>query len=105
MTSTAIMLRLLTKGLLYYLDNNMKATQLNIFGMSADEKYFTSTLWGVLTFFPARSNKWTDTCRHCLLWDNEAGHCSEPPGSARCADYERNDRKEGYFSIQHIPQV
>jgi len=46
----------------------MKATQLEIFGMSADENHFTSTLWGVLTFFPASSNKWKDTCRHCLLF-------------------------------------
>lgn len=73
------------------------------FGMSADENHFTSTLWGVLTFFPASSNKWKDTCRHCLLWDNAGCHCSEPPGSARCADYERTDRREGYFSIQQMP--
>lgn len=83
----------------------MEVEQLERFGMSADENHFTSTLWGVLTFFPASSNKWKDTCRHCLLWDNEAGHCSEPPGSARCADYERTDRKEGYFSIQQMPEI
>lgn len=81
----------------------MKARQLDIFGMSADENQFTSPLWGVLTFFPASSNKWTDTCRHCLLWDNESRCCSEPPGSARCADYERTDRREGYFAIHQFP--
>lgn len=36
----------------------MNGTQLELFGMSADENHFTSTLWGVLTFFPALSNKW-----------------------------------------------
>jgi len=82
---------------------NMNAVQLEIFGMSADESQFTSTMWGVLTFFPASTNKWKDTCRHCLLWDNAASHCSEPPGSARCADYERTDKREGYFSIQEMP--
>ena len=44
----------------------MNGIQLELFGMSADENHFTSTLWGVLTFFPAPSNKWKDTCRHCL---------------------------------------
>ena len=39
----------------------MNGTQLDIFGMSADENHFTSTLWGVLDFFPAASNRWTDT--------------------------------------------
>lgn len=81
----------------------MKAVQLESFGMSADEQQFTSPLWGVLTFFPAPRNKFKDTCRHCLLYDNVAGHCSEPPGSARCADYERSDRREGYFSIHQMP--
>ena len=33
----------------------MKATQLEIFGMSADENHFTSTLWGVLTSFLHRA--------------------------------------------------
>lgn len=78
-------------------------TQLELFGMSADENYFTSTKWGVLTFYPASSNRWVDTCRHCLLWDVEARCCSEPSGSARCADYERTDRREGYFAIHQTP--
>ena len=81
----------------------MNGTQLDIFGMSADENHFTSTLWGVLDFFPAASNRWTDTCRHCLLWDNASRCYSEPPGSARCADYERMDGREGYFAIHQMP--
>lgn len=81
----------------------MNAVQLEIFGMSEDESRFTSVLWGELTFFPARSNQWKDTCRHCLLWDNAAGRCSEPPGTARCADYERSDKREGYFAIHQMP--
>ena len=83
--------------------NNMKAIHPELFGMSVDENNFTSMLWGPLTFYPASSNRWTDTCRHCLLWDNAARHCSEPPGTARCADYERTDRREGYFSIHEMP--
>lgn len=82
----------------------MVETQLERFGMSTDENHFNSALWGVLTFFPASSNKWKDTCRRCLLWDHANGHCTEACESARCAENERTDRKAGYFSIHQIPK-
>lgn len=48
-----------------------KETQLNLWGLSLDENHFTSMIWGRLDFVPTASDKWKDTCRHCLLCTSE----------------------------------
>lgn len=72
--------------------------QLSLFGITPDQNTYNSVKWGTLTFYPAQSHKWTDTCRHCLLWDSvlaENGECAK----ALCYADERTDGKNGYFSI------
>ena len=54
-----------------------KETQLNLWGLSLDQNHFTSMIWGILDFVPTASDKWKDTCRHCLLWNNEKGQTTE----------------------------
>lgn len=80
----------------------MKAIQLSIWGLSDDESVFSSTLWGTVKFFPSKDNSFKNTCQKCILYDNAAGRCTES-NNAHCADYERADRREGYFSIHEMP--
>ena len=65
-----------------------------------DENTFISTTWGLLTFFPAKSDKWNDTCKHCLLARSES-ECSK----AQCHSHERTDDKNGYFAIHQMPKM
>lgn len=80
------------------------STQLSLFGPSADKNTFQSAVWGTLTFFPTKTNKWKDTCRRCLLWTGdrpgkEVSECLNAP----CAACERHDGKDGYYSIHDMP--
>lgn len=63
-----------------------------------NENTFNSPTWGELTFFPAKSSKWDDTCKHCLLARNTV-ECF----MTNCRSYERTDFKNGYFSIHQMP--
>ena len=71
--------------------------QLALWGVSDDQMHFTSLQWGLLTFFPAKTNKVKDTCQKCLLRDSD--ECRNTP----CSDFQRYDRQEGYFSIHEMP--
>lgn len=71
--------------------------QLALIGESDTQMHFTSERWGLLTFFPAKSNKVKDTCQKCLLRDSE--ECQQAP----CSDFQRFDKQEGYFSIHDMP--
>lgn len=83
----------------------MTGTQLSLFGLSVDQNTFQSTLWGQLTFVPTGSEKWSDNCRHCLLWKpSEQQRDDDECLSACCGKDERTDGRCGYFSIQQIPQ-
>lgn len=76
--------------------------QLSIFGESDTQNHFNSETWGMLEFFPAASSRWSDTCRHCLLWngaDGDKTECYE----AHCESSDRDDGREGYFSIHDMP--
>ena len=64
-----------------------------------DANTFVSKRWGELTFFPAKTNKVKDTCRHCLL------KCSDECQTAPCASYQREDNRDGYFSMHQMPGV
>lgn len=59
---------------------------------------FDSPTWGRLTFFPSKTDKWNDTCKHCLLFHSEA-ECEQ----VRCVASERDDRRNGYFAIHQMP--
>lgn len=76
--------------------------QLALMGESDNQMHFTSERWGLLTFFPSKTDKWKDTCRHCLLWDNELGETLEC-SAAHCRAESRQDGKNGYYSIHEIP--
>lgn len=76
--------------------------QLSLFGTSSDQNSFQSELWGTLDFFPTNSDKWTDNCRHCLLWTREHGQTDECL-RAPCNPDERDDHRRGYFSIHQMP--
>lgn len=65
-----------------------------------EENIFDSTMWGRLTFFPARSDKWNDTCKHCLL-----ARTPEECDRARCSAFDRADGRNGYFSIHEMPEA
>lgn len=82
----------------------MNAKQQSLFGPTPDQNNFQSIVWGRLTFYPAKSFKWKDTCRHCLLWipkDKQSpfDECLIAP----CSEQLRNDGLNGYFGIQSIP--
>lgn len=76
--------------------------QLSIFGQGPDQDIFQSEKWGTLKFFPTKSDKWVDNCRHCLLWTIEEGITDECL-RARCTPTEREDHRMGYYSIHQIP--
>ena len=65
-----------------------------------DENTFDSALWGRLTFFPTKGDKWNDTCKHCLL-ERSPEECVK----ARCHADDRTDGRSGYFSIHEMPQM
>lgn len=71
--------------------------QLAIIGASDTQMHFTSERWGLLTFFPAKSDLFKDTCRHCLLLNQD--ECNDAPCYAR----HRTDGQNGYFSIHDMP--
>lgn len=73
------------------------------YGPSEDQMTFNSEIWGLLTFFPAKTNKWTDTCRHCLLYDNSLNGCTPECFMAPCSDFQRYDKQGGYFAIHDMP--
>lgn len=76
--------------------------QLSMFGPMPDQNTFQSEKWGTLTFFPTKSDKWTDTCRHCLLFQHPyfgKTECDKAP----CLSKQRSDHKNGYFSIHNYP--
>lgn len=72
-------------------------TQLSLFGVSENQDSFMSMDWGLLTFYPAKTNKVKDTCQKCLLRDGV--ECQQAP----CSDFQRFDKQEGYFSIHDFP--
>lgn len=73
--------------------------QLSLFGVSSDQQQFFSELWGKLDFYETGNDKWTDNCRHCLLYRQE--ECNAAP----CKAAERKDGKKGYFSIHEMPNL
>lgn len=79
-------------------------SQLSLFGLTPAQDTFVSELWGPLNFIPSESNKWKDTCRHCLLWKHKREHtASDECLSAPCNASDRTDGRNGYFSIQQMP--
>lgn len=75
-----------------------QSEQLALMGESDNQMHFTSETWGLLAFFPAKTNKVKDTCQKCLLRDSD--ECKLAP----CSDFQRYDRLEGYFSIHDMPK-
>lgn len=73
--------------------------QLALIGESDNQMHFTSETWGLLTFFPSKTNKIKDTCQKCLLRDSD--ECNSAPSS----DFQRYDQLEGYFSIHEMPTL
>lgn len=72
--------------------------QLALIGESDTQMHFTSERWGLLTFFPAKSTKFKDTCSKCLLL-YEAEECN----LAHCYAEHRADGQNGYYSIHEMP--
>lgn len=80
--------------------------QLELFGLTPDENTFQSTLWGLLTFYPSKSDCYKDTCRHCLLCvPKEEQRPDDECLFAHCSDFERADGRNGYFSIHNMPKT
>lgn len=71
--------------------------QLDMF-QATDQSFFLSETWGLCDFFPTKSDKWADNCRHCILARTE-----DDCGNAPCTAEERADGKRGYFSIHQMP--
>ena len=79
--------------------------QLSLFGTSPDQSTFQSTLWGCLSFYPTDSLKWTDNCRHCLLWvQKRKQRPDDECVIAPCKKDERSDGRNGYYSIHNMPK-
>lgn len=79
--------------------------QLDLFS-DFDEQQFYSRRWGMLQFFPTKSDKWSDCCKHCLLWkrkdeQTDGDECLFAP----CNADERTDQKNGYYAIHRMPNV
>ena len=84
---------------------SQNSNQLSLFGLSVDQNTFQSIKWGKLDFFKAGSDKWTDTCRHCLLWKNKEDQTDDDEClSAPCSPGDRIDGLCGYYSIHEMPQ-
>lgn len=77
--------------------NIHRITELNLFGLSDDENYFMSETWGLLTFYPTKSDSENETCRHCLL----RPQCDVI--DVHCMAWNRQDGRNGYFSIHQMP--
>ena len=78
--------------------------QLSLFGTTTDQSQYQSTLWGTLTFYPTGSTKWSDNCRHCLLWvRKEDQKPTDECCSALCSKEDRADGQDGYFGIHNMP--
>ena len=77
--------------------------QLALIGESDNQKHFTSETWGLLTFYPTKSDKWKETYRHCLLWDSELGQTLECD-TAHCRAESRKDGQNGFYSIRNMPK-
>lgn len=80
--------------------------QLDLFGLQAGEDEFVSERWGRLTFYPSESERWTDTCRHCLLWvrkdeRRDDDECLRAP----CSGCDRRDGRNGFFGIMEMPRL
>lgn len=71
-------------------------------GLSTDQNTFLSEKWGKVTFVPASDGSVKNTCRHCILWDNKWRTCSDK--TAPCCAWERDDMKNGYFTIHEMPK-
>lgn len=54
--------------------------QLALIGASDHQMHFTHAHYGVLEFYPTRTNEWKETCRRCLLWNSP--ECKDAPCSA-----------------------
>ena len=57
------------------------SNQLSLFGITPSQDTFQSVLWGELTFYPTKTNKWRDTC----------------------SKEDRTDEQNGYFGIHSMP--
>ena len=79
----------------------MRGTQLELFGSTVDENQFVSELWGVLQFYPTRTDDMKETCQKCLLRCLE---CSEECAKAKCTTDQRRDKRNGYYSIHQMPK-
>ena len=73
-----------------------------MFGAATDQNTFQSEKWGQLQFFPTKTAKWADNCRHCLLWTRKQGQTDECL-QAPCNPDERDDHRQGYYSIHQMP--
>lgn len=79
--------------------------QLSLFGQAQNQSEFMSSLWGRLTFYPTKGNGWKDTCKHCLLWvRKEEQNPQDECLSAPCSCDERQDGRNGFYSIRNMPE-
>ena len=62
------------------------------------ENYFMSEKWGLLQFFPSKTEKLKDTCQKCLLRNTK--ECL----FAHCTSDGRADGRQGYFSRHEMPK-
>lgn len=76
-----------------------KREQLALIGESDNQMHFTSTTWGLTTFIPTKDDTWKNNCRHCILL--RSAECWQAP----CTPEEREDGKQGYYSIQEKPII
>lgn len=78
--------------------------QLSLFWTAPDQNTYQSIIWGTLHFCPTGSTKWSDNCRHCLLWvRKEDQKPTDECCSAPCSKEDRADGQDGYFGIQNMP--
>lgn len=76
----------------------MTGIQLELFGCTVTEDEFISELWGRLQFYHTKSDSVKETCRKCLLF--QSIEC----GIAKCQADERQDHRNGYYSIHQMPK-
>lgn len=72
--------------------------QLKLFGISDQQKHFTSEKFGVLDFIPTKETR--PLCEKCILkrFPNE---CIFAP----CRGVDRKDNMNDYFSIHQFPKT
>lgn len=72
---------------------------------NVEENTFHSEVWGCdLVFVPTKSNTTKATCNKCLLNEVRVRGVHDECMQAKCMDFLRSDKRNGYFTKHDMPK-